>query len=150
MKPMPATPTRHNKKRYASRYSLKSVGLGWRMERTSWPFSVLKPVATHKGGHLIFFTSSCRGWLCSTLRTINLWRLMISVFRDCLPCFTCSDYNRLHQLSSVEARLDDVRPTEQGVSFMLLHIEAPGRLLAWTGQTCLGNWHALSWRWTED
>lgn len=43
IKPIAAMPTRHNKKRKASRYSLKSVGFGYRMERTNWPLAVLNP-----------------------------------------------------------------------------------------------------------
>lgn len=57
---------------------------------------------------------------------------------------TCSDHNSLDQFTSVEAGLDDLGATEQGVSLVLLRAEACRRLLAGTGETGLGDWYALS------
>lgn len=58
--------------------------------------------------------------------------------------FTCSHHNSFHQFSGVEAGLDDVGTTVEGVFFMLIYIVAPGSFLASTGQTGLGDWHTLS------
>lgn len=103
------------------------MGLGWRMERTSWPFSVLKPAGAHPLKpkpqiHVIATTRGC----------VALLRL------------TCPDYDGFHQLARVEAGLDHLSTTEQGVPLVLLCVICLRCLLACTGQTGLGNWYALS------
>lgn len=47
-----------------------------------------------------------------------------------LDCLTCSDYNSLHHFTGIEAGLDDMRATEQGVLLMFLQAVAHGGLLS--------------------
>lgn len=103
------------------------------MERTSWPFSVLKPAGTHLIIFL-FLYSIVEAEYVQPLRVISLCataegklsNLGLHQGRK----LTCSDHNSLHQFTSVEAGLDNVCATEQGVSLVLLYVVAAGCILA--------------------
>lgn len=62
-----------------------------------------------------------------------------------LLLLTCPDDHSLHQLSGVEACLDDLSATEQRVSLVLLRAVAGLRLEARRGQAGLGDRDALPW-----
>lgn len=59
---------------------------------------------------------------------------------------TCPDDHSLHQLPRVEARLDDLRATEQRVPLVRLRAVVGLRLQARGGQAGLGDRDALPWR----
>lgn len=62
---------------------------------------------------------------------------------------TCADHHSLDQLSCVEAGLDDVGPTEQCVSLMLLCVVGTVSLLSsvswhWVWEVCLCHWNTFA------
>lgn len=109
------------------------------MERTSWPFSVLKPAGAHE--RLSIDTQNPPLQICLITTTTSCSAFLL---------LACSDYDGFHQFARVEAGLDHLSAAEQGVSLVLLCIVALRCLLACTGQTGLGNWDALSWRRKQD
>lgn len=107
------------------------------------------------GAHQLAFlcAEACRSTRAPPLRLEPPTKIcLITTATSCsafLP-LACSDDDGFHQFARVEAGLDHLGAAEQGVPLVLLWVVALRCLLACAGQTGLGNWYALSWRWKQD